>query len=44
MNLCRVCERDFASVRAFDAHRFGSHVYTQEEGLAFQDCAFRSQI
>jgi hypothetical protein len=33
MNLCRTCGRDFASVRAFDAHRIGRHAYTQAEGL-----------
>ena len=25
MNLCAVCKRDFASVRAFDRHRIGSY-------------------
>ena len=34
MNLCRTCGHDFASVRAFDAHRIGRHAYTQAEGLA----------
>lgn len=33
MNLCRTCGHDFASVRAFDAHRVGRHEYTQAEGL-----------
>jgi hypothetical protein len=33
VNLCRLCERDFSSVRAFDAHRFGTHMYTEAEGL-----------
>jgi hypothetical protein len=33
MNLCRACGRDFASTRAFDAHRIGRHAYTYAEGL-----------
>jgi hypothetical protein len=33
MNLCRVCGDDFASARAFDAHRIGKHAYTHVEGL-----------
>ena len=33
MNLCRSCGHDFASVRAFDAHRTGKHAYTYVEGL-----------
>ena len=32
MNLCRSCEQDFGSVRAFDAHRVGRHAYTFAEG------------
>ena len=27
MNLCRSCNQDFGSVRAFDAHRLGRHGY-----------------
>jgi len=34
MNLCRSCGHDFASVKAFDAHRVGKHEYTAAEGLA----------
>jgi hypothetical protein len=33
MNLCRSCGHDFASVKAFDAHRTGKHAYTHREGL-----------
>lgn len=33
MNLCRTCGHDFASIRAFDAHRIGRHAYTEAEGL-----------
>jgi hypothetical protein len=34
MNLCRSCEQDFSSVRAFDKHRVGVHAFTYSEGLA----------
>jgi hypothetical protein len=37
MNVCRSCGRDFASARAFDAHRTGKHAYTYAEGLQFQE-------
>ncbi len=33
MNLCRSCEQDFSSVRAFDTHRVGVHAYTYSEGV-----------
>jgi len=33
-NLCRGCGLDFASIRAFDRHRVGTHSYTFAEGLA----------
>ena len=33
MNYCTSCRRDFAAVRAFDAHRVGKHAYTYSEGL-----------
>ena len=33
-NLCRSCGLDFASIRAFDRHRVGTHAYTFAEGLA----------
>jgi hypothetical protein len=36
VNLCRSCGCDFASVRAFDAHRAGVHGFTLVEGLAMQ--------
>jgi hypothetical protein len=32
MNLCRSCDQDFGSVRLFDRHRVGKHVYTYSEG------------
>lgn len=34
MNVCGACALDFASVRAFDAHRVGRHAYSCSEGLA----------
>jgi hypothetical protein len=36
MNLCRTCGADFASVKAFDAHRVGKHAYTYDEGLLLE--------
>ncbi len=39
-NLCRCCERDFASVTAFDRHRTGDHelVYPErDEGRSCRD-------
>lgn len=33
MNLCCACLKDFASVKAFDAHRVGRHPYSFAEGL-----------
>jgi hypothetical protein len=35
VNICRSCSQDFASARAFDAHRIGKHAYTKSEGLSF---------
>jgi hypothetical protein len=34
MNHCCACNRDFASVAAFDRHRSGRHDFTFAEGLA----------
>lgn len=33
MNYCTSCDCDFASVRAFDAHRVGRHSYLYADGL-----------
>jgi hypothetical protein len=33
VNLCRSCGQDFTSVRGFDKHRVGVHLYTYSEGL-----------
>ena len=34
LNYCRGCSQDFASERAFDKHRVGTHEYTYSEGAA----------
>jgi hypothetical protein len=34
VNLCAGCKSDFASVKAFDTHRTGSHAFTFAAGLA----------
>lgn len=36
MNRCRACNEDFGSVTAFDAHRVGSHDYTDSESLRME--------
>lgn len=33
MNECGSCGNDFASLRAFDAHRVGKHAYSYSEGV-----------
>jgi hypothetical protein len=35
VNFCSLCNRDFASIKAFDRHRVGIHSYTYSEGLNF---------
>jgi hypothetical protein len=34
MNLCGSCDKDFSSIKGFDAHRVGVHEYTYSEGVA----------
>jgi hypothetical protein len=34
MNYCTTCQKDFASLSAFDEHRTGRHAYTYAEGVA----------
>jgi hypothetical protein len=36
MNLCSDCEKDFANIEAFDAHRIGLHAYTFDAGLQLE--------